>query len=83
MKILITGYKGFIGQNLVETLADHELSFYDWDPNSFPEVQGLDWVIHLGANSSTTERDLEKIMIQNYDFSKQLFEHCNKHGVNL
>lgn len=89
MKILITGHKGFIGQNLVNALlAEHELSFYEWDPNFFPwgklpQVQGLDWVIHLGANSSTTEQDLEKIMIQNYDFSKQLYEECNKHGVNL
>ena len=52
MKILITGYKGFIGQNMVNALKDeHELSFYEWG-DQVPEFEGLDWCIHLGAISS-------------------------------
>lgn len=83
MKILITGYKGFIGQNMVNALKDnHELSFYDWgDPP--PEFEGLDWCIHLGAISSTTETDVEKIMRQNYDFSCIVLIACQTHKVNL
>lgn len=83
MKILITGYKGFIGQNMVNSLKqDHELSFYDWgDPP--PEFEGLDWCIHLGAISSTTETNVEKIMRQNYDFSCILLVACQTHNVNL
>ena len=67
MKILITGYKGFIGQNMVNALrTDHELSVYEWgDP--VPDFNGLDWVIHLGAISSTTETDVEKVMKQNIE----------------
>jgi ADP-L-glycero-D-manno-heptose 6-epimerase len=42
-----------------------------------------DWVIHIGAISSTTERDVEKVMRQNYDFSQQLFNECKVYGVNL
>jgi len=83
MKILITGYKGFIGQNMVNALrADHELSVYEWgDP--VPDFNGLDWVIHLGAISSTTETDVEKVMKQNHDFSCLILLACLEHGVNL
>jgi ADP-L-glycero-D-manno-heptose 6-epimerase len=83
VRILITGNKGFIGQNLVQRFTNHDLYFYDWDPLMFPEVEGFDWVIHLGANSNTTERDIEKIMVQNYDFSKRLYNECTKYNVNL
>lgn len=83
MKILITGYRGFIGQNMVNALKnEHELSFYEWgDPP--PEFEDLDWCIHLGAISSTTETDVEKVMRQNYDFSCIVLVACQTHGVNL
>jgi ADP-L-glycero-D-manno-heptose 6-epimerase len=42
-----------------------------------------DWVIHTGAISSTTERDLDKIMRQNVDFTRQLFDACKTYGVNM
>ena len=84
MKILVTGHRGFIGQNMVKALAaEHEVSMYEWDENFFPSVQGLDWVIHLGAISSTTERNVEKVMLQNYEFSCELFDKCATYGVNL
>lgn len=82
MKILITGHRGFIGQNMVQQFADHELTFYEWgDPR--PTIRGLDWVIHLGANSSTTEKNVELIMQQNYDFSCWLINECWLWQVNL
>ena len=84
MKILITGHEGFIGKNLAPFLDnDNELFGYDWNPDSLPDVTGYDWVIHLGAISSTTERDIDKVMLQNYEFSKWLFNECNNKGVNL
>ena len=83
MKILITGYKGFIGQNMVNALKnEHELSLYEWGEDT-PEFEGLDWCIHLGAISSTTERDVEKVMRQNHDFSCLLLMACQTNGVNL
>lgn len=82
-RILITGYKGFIGQNLVKSLnSNHILSFYEWG-ESFPKLDNLDWIIHLGAISSTTETDVEKIMSQNYDFSIEIFEKCISKNVNI
>lgn len=82
MKILITGYKGFIGQNFVKKLQGHELSFFEWG-ESLPSFTDLDWVIHLGALTSTTERDIAKILHMNLDFSCWVFEQCGAHNVNL
>lgn len=83
MKILITGHKGFIGQNMVQTLKDnHELSFYEWGDDP-PDFEGLDWCIHLGAISSTAEKNVEKIMKQNHDFSCVVLMACQINKVNL
>lgn len=81
MKILVTGHKGFIGQNMIKALEEHEVTGYEWG-ETFP---GFDYelVIHLGAISSTTETDVDKIMRQNYDFSVWLLENCNKFGINF
>ena len=69
MKILVTGHKGFIGQNMVNALKDkHQISTYEWG-NQYPILDGLDWVIHLGAVSSTTEKDIRKITVQNIESS--------------
>lgn len=83
MKILITGYKGFIGQNMVKALEDeHELSLYEWG-DLLIDLDDVEWVVHLGAISSTTETDVEKILTQNLDFSIALHEHCAKHNINF
>jgi ADP-L-glycero-D-manno-heptose 6-epimerase len=72
MKILITGYRGFIGQNMVQALKDeHELTLIEKD-DPIPDFRDHDWVIHLGANSSTTETNVERIMKENYEFSCEL-----------
>lgn len=86
MKILITGHRGFIGQNLVNHLSlneGHEVNGWEWGDSVFPNVQGYDCVIHLGAISATTERDVDKILNQNYEFSYKLLLACSEHGVDL
>lgn len=82
MKILVTGHRGFIGSNMVRSLNQHDVITYEWG-EPMPEIKGLDWVIHIGAISSTTERDVNKIMTQNYDFSCQLLDQCIEQGVNF
>jgi ADP-L-glycero-D-manno-heptose 6-epimerase len=87
MKILITGHLGFIGKNLYPFLVSkgYKVDGYDLatSPNHFPKVYNYDWVIHLGANSNTTEKDLNKILKQNFEFSVRLFEGCVKHNVKF
>ena len=39
--------------------------------------------MHFGAISSTTERDIDKILKQNYDFSIDLFNECKTFGVGF
>lgn len=82
MRILVTGNKGFIGSNMVKMLEGHEVSTFEWGEN-LPDVSGFDWVIHMGANSSTTFRHVEMIMLQNLDFSIWLLNQCITHNVNF
>lgn len=83
MRILITGHRGFIGSYfLTELQQEHEVHGYDYT-GDIPPVTGLDWVIHCGAISSTTERDVQLVMTQNYDFSCELLQACYANGVNL
>jgi len=86
MKVLITGHNGFIGKNMMSFLGRQpywHVDGWDWDPNEWPSVKEYDWVIHLGAIADVTETDVERCMVQNYDFSCWLFDECNRHGVNL
>lgn len=84
MKILVTGYKGFIGQNMIKELEkNHQVAGYEWDEENLPYVKGFDWVVHLGAISSTTETDVDKIILQNYEFSKWLYNQCQLYDVNM
>ena len=81
MKILITGHKGFIGSNLYAHFSqtEHQVHGYEWGER-FPGYN-FDLVMHIGAISSTIERDIEKIMRQNYDFTVNLLENCNDRGI--
>ena len=77
--------EGFIGQNLGAYLQSkgHNVEGFEWKPNIIPDPEPYDRVIHLGAISSTTERDVEKIMEQNYEFSMRLLQLCDQKGTTF
>lgn len=88
MKILLTGNKGFIGKNLERRLRlSHQLITYDWKDapgfENLPLSSDLDWVIHTGAISSTTETDTKKITEQNIQFTTDLFDYCVANNINF
>lgn len=89
MKIFVTGHKGFIGQNLYNALIKegHDIKTFDISDNVLRpkdlDIDDCDWVIHLGAISSTTETNIQKIMDLNLSWSIELFEECKKKNVNL
>lgn len=83
MRILITGYKGFIGQNMVDHFRqDHELVLYEWGEQN-PSLDGVDRVIHLGAISSTTCTDERALKAQNYDYSVRLISECVERRIPI
>jgi ADP-L-glycero-D-manno-heptose 6-epimerase len=73
MAILITGHKGFIGQNMMAALP--RSVGYEWGDGTV-QLDGIDRVIHLGAISSTACTDHEKIREQNIHFSVDLLYAC-------
>ena len=86
MKILVTGHKGFIGRNMMACLAQEEgwqVEGWEYDPHDLPNIIEYDWVIHLGAIADMSDTDVDKILVQNLEFSQWLFKECNAHGVNL
>ena len=76
MKILLTGHNGFIGSYMLKALSEHDVTTYEWSDGTRPSVMEFEWVIHMGAISSTTERNIDKILKQNTDFSIDLYEEC-------
>lgn len=84
MKILVTGSEGFIGKNLIQHLKqEHEVEGFEYQPNVYPDASQYDWMIHLGAISSTTETNVDKILTQNYEYSIRLLQMCDQMGTNF
>jgi len=85
MKILVTGHKGFIGSHLANYFIHkgHEVEGFDWVENVVPTVEGYDWIIHTGAISDTTERDVDKVWKHNYEFTMRLLQICDHYGTNI
>ena len=51
--------------------------------DSLPDHDQVQAVFHLGANASTTERNMDSLMSTNYYYSQALFEWCNSHNVRF
>jgi len=86
MKVLVTGHHGFVGQNMVRYLTSqgHEVEGYEYGKTDFAiSLRGYDAVIHLGAVSSTTETDTDKILEQNLLFSIDLLTICDCVGAKF
>lgn len=84
-KILVTGYKGFIGSNLGQYFhqAGHDVEGFEYVPGVIPDITRYDWVIHCGAISSTTETDIDKVWLQNFEFTSRLLQVADHYGVNV
>jgi len=94
MKILITGTKGFIGQNLYNRLKDDNdileinediFDSDDWESNLYKQLISFkpEVVFHVGACSDTLEQDVNYIMKVNYLFTEILVDHCKLFNSKL
>lgn len=88
MNILITGSAGFIGRNLVNELqTDHNIVTFDTryhkpsDIYNLVDFSKIDFVYHLGAVSSTLEKNLDVLYEHNVSFSIGLFNTAIKHRI--
>lgn len=65
------------------------LKFYDYMNKSLfiEKIDGLDFnieaIIHMGANSSTTERDADHLISNNYEYTRILAEFCIKKDIRF
>lgn len=85
MKILVTGHTGFIGRNMIEWMLAEgwHVDGWDYDPDNLPDIKKYQWVVHLGALTDKSETNIDKFMIQNYEFSQWLFNECQLNEVHL
>ena len=76
--IILTGAKGFIGQNFKDRLSGQilEIDIDDcWEfIQTFDKWDEVELILHQGAISSTIETDIQKIYSYNIDFTLSLFE---------
>lgn len=54
-----------------------------WAYLGTPEAQKIQWVLHIGACSSTTETDWSFLKENNLEYSQRIFEWCARNGKGL
>ncbi|NBQ48698.1 MAG: NAD-dependent epimerase/dehydratase family protein, partial [Sphingobacteriia bacterium] len=90
-KILITGTSGFIGGALYRELSDsYQVStfnesdiIFNWKERLSDLISEVSCVIHIGAISSTTEANINKVMELNYEFSKFVFSQASENDISV
>jgi ADP-L-glycero-D-manno-heptose 6-epimerase len=91
MKVVVTGSSGFIGSHVVSAVRARGDEVVGVDPRtpelgSFEDaVQGgdVERVVHLGAISSTLERDEDLLQRTNVELPKRIWRWCASEGVPL
>lgn len=92
---LLTGSKGFIGQNLKEKLIENKFRVFEinedifenenWKLNvlSFLTYESPDVVFHVGACSDTLEKNVNYIMVLNFEFTKLITDWVKSNGKKI
>jgi ADP-L-glycero-D-manno-heptose 6-epimerase len=91
MKILVTGARGFVGKQLLDSLflqgyddvlgIDDEYLQGEWKKNIDKILNDLDpsVIFHVGACSDTLEQNVNYMMVRNYESTKFLCDWCSQH----
>lgn len=95
MKVIITGTKGFIGKNLLNSIKElgHDVYEINEDFFSHPNWVNLfsnsiknykpDVIFHVGACSDTLEKDATYMMTRNYESTKIISNYCKENNCKL
>ena len=85
--VVVCDWLGDAGEAKWRNIAKHAISdlvtpeaAFDWLARRWRDVE---LVVHMGAISSTTEPDVERILRNNFTLSKDLFRWCADHGRRL
>lgn len=73
-------WKNLVGLNFEDFVHKHE--FIEQITNK-KILYKIDAIIHLGANSSTTEKDADHLMTNNYKYTETLARFCLKNDVRF
>ena len=89
MRILLTGFKGFIGKNVHKTLLEKYDNIISlcciekdyitdqfWPTRLSRAVIDCDVILHIGAISDTMLKDCNEMLKYNYEFSRNLFDYA-------
>jgi ADP-L-glycero-D-manno-heptose 6-epimerase len=83
--IILTGSSGFIGQNFLKHLSGNVIPVEKDDCfkflRTFDKWNKVDLIIHQGAISSTTEKNISTLHHHNVAFTLQLFEYASKYQI--
>lgn len=59
--------------------GDLQNTLLEWRNRSFAEIS----VVHLGANTDTSSRQLDSMLVQNFEFTKSLILFCEQHSIRM
>jgi ADP-L-glycero-D-manno-heptose 6-epimerase len=71
-------WKNLVGLNFHDFI--HKNDFVNYLDSSKMKIEA---VIHMGANSSTTEKDADSLLRNNFEYTKRLAEYCLKNNVRF
>jgi len=94
MRAIITGSKGFIGKNLLENIKDkfevYEINEEIFDSENWAHLLPLiligikpSVIFHVGACSDTMEKDVQFMMIRNFESTKIISDYCKENNVPI
>jgi ADP-L-glycero-D-manno-heptose 6-epimerase len=85
--IIVTGSKGFIGQELVDYLESqgHTVHAMDWQDRgrTWTAHEPIEWIYHMGAVSSTDAADWEELMIKNIKDTQGWIRFAQQHDCGI
>ena len=71
-------WKNLVGLNFIDFI--HKDDFVKLLESSSMKI---DAIIHMGANSSTTEKDAGSLLRDNFEYTKKLAEHCLRNNLRF
>ena len=86
--IIVTGAKGFIGQNFLKALKDKEIKEVEKNDSwhfrqSFKDWNKVELILHQGAISHTTSTNLKALQHFNVEFSQWILQQAIKYQIPI